>query len=119
MQSKAPLAVIDREIIRSLRQLNTIGQVDIIQQLKAIFFTQGADTLEALLEAVEAKDLVQAAAMAHKLKGSAGTIGAVKLAALCEQAECLAQDKKFNELEPLLEEVYLSFEAAREALQDI
>jgi HPt (histidine-containing phosphotransfer) domain-containing protein len=119
IESISELAVIDRETIHSLRLLNTIGKVDIVQQLKTIFSTQGADTLNALLEASKSKDFVQATAMAHKLKGSAGTIGAAKLAALCARAEALARDKNSQVLDLLLGEIQGSYHQAIETLKDI
>jgi CheY-like chemotaxis protein/HPt (histidine-containing phosphotransfer) domain-containing protein len=82
--SYADLAI-DPDRLASLRALGAAAGQDLLGELLARFRTQ-TQVIE-LRRALEASDRAQLRFVAHSLKGSSGTMGAMRLSRLCAQLE--------------------------------
>lgn len=79
--------VLDHAIIDDLRQLDPDGSSGFLASIVEVFDTQCDDLLPEMLAVAEAGDPGEIAKKAHKLKGSARTIGAAQVGQLCEVLE--------------------------------
>jgi HPt (histidine-containing phosphotransfer) domain-containing protein len=82
------------------------------------FISRGMDRLGALRRALAVADHKALADAAHELKGSAGTIGAVRVAELCRQLENSARVGVPPEFE-LVDELEVELERANQALLEL
>jgi two-component system, sensor histidine kinase and response regulator len=79
---------IDRERLASLEQrLDSDGKAGLLNELLTMFRSQAPALLESLRQAVQQQDPVALRAVAHKLKGNAGVIGAAEVTQLCSRLE--------------------------------
>jgi HPt (histidine-containing phosphotransfer) domain-containing protein len=76
----------DPEITAELTSL----PAEALTEIAEAFAATTPDTLSRLDEAVRSEDFTQAAALAHRLRSSCLTVGAVHAAALCQTVEELA-----------------------------
>jgi signal transduction histidine kinase/ligand-binding sensor domain-containing protein/CheY-like chemotaxis protein/HPt (histidine-containing phosphotransfer) domain-containing protein len=77
-QPPAPeLAAVDTKAVASLRNLRSGAGGDLYSKLVALFQSGSAESLAALELALAGSDLPAAAALCHKLKGSAANVGAL------------------------------------------
>jgi DNA-binding NarL/FixJ family response regulator len=78
---------LDRSMIAAFRQADAAGGADFTLTLIDQFLREAAVQVETLREAVRRSDAPGLKATAHSLKGSAMTMGAMRLAALCSRVE--------------------------------
>jgi two-component system sensor histidine kinase/response regulator len=78
---------IDHSRLADLRELESPDGSSLLESMIASFISRGVERLGALRRALRAADHKALADAAHELKGSAGTIGAVRVAELCRQLE--------------------------------
>jgi HPt (histidine-containing phosphotransfer) domain-containing protein len=97
----------------ALRQLEEYGELDLVEELIAIFQTDTAERLELLARAVETDDYVTARQEAHTIKGSALQVGAVRLAERCRQMEMEARKPQPGSLVALFRALLSSFDEVR------
>ncbi|MCB1057098.1 MAG: response regulator, partial [Acidobacteria bacterium] len=81
---------VDPEVLDKLRRLQARTGRDVLGQLIEIFEAEGPRRVRVLHEALLAGDMSSLAFAAHALKGSGGTLGARRLAELCQHLEDLA-----------------------------
>jgi HPt (histidine-containing phosphotransfer) domain-containing protein len=88
------LTGIDRKVIAQLRSMPARGSANLFVKLLGLFETSSAATLAQLQAALQSAAAGQAAAICHKLKSTAGNIGAVSFAHEVGRIEglCLAGD---------------------------
>ena len=79
--------ILDHTIIDDLRQLDPDGSSGFLASIVEVFDTQCDELLPDLLSVAQAGDADEIAKKAHKLKGSARTIGAAQVGQLCEVLE--------------------------------
>ena len=82
--------VIDDDVVDTLRAIGGSDPAGFIHELFTTLLDQGAATI-ALCASPDA-DATAVAAAAHRLKGAAGTIGAMRLSAAAEALEAGARD---------------------------
>jgi CheY-like chemotaxis protein/HPt (histidine-containing phosphotransfer) domain-containing protein len=85
-----PDETLDRRVIAEFRQAGTGGVPEFMVALIDQFIEEAASQVEGLRDAGERSDGGALKATAHSLKGSALTMGATRLAALCKQMESQA-----------------------------
>lgn len=88
--SGAPQPALDLQVIENLRALDDGGD-EFLREVVGVFRAESPARLEAIRRAVAggaARDLVS---VAHALKGSARTLGLVRLAAVCQAIESQAK----------------------------
>ena len=79
--------VIDWEYVRSLRELQAPDEPDIVAELVKVFSSESVTRVGLLHDAVRRHDAEQIRRLAHVLRGSAGQIGAIKLARISRELE--------------------------------
>lgn len=85
--------VVDLEVIKAIKDIGAYrGSDDLLRELFAMFVEQSDLAVRSLATAIDERDLVNIKAHAHKLKGSAGNLGATRLAKKCLALELLAKD---------------------------
>ena len=78
---------VDPSVIQDLRDLQSPGEPDILQELAGIFAQDTPNRLCSLKDAVARHDAPELRRVAHSLKGSSGNLGARRLAAACARIE--------------------------------
>ncbi len=90
--------------------------VEFIDELVDSFLHDTDETLDSLEESIGRDDLKAVAKLAHRLKGSSGTMGAESIRYLCEQLEqCIAQGS-LNGADTLVAHMRTVFSATRSSL---
>lgn len=114
--------VIDPVIIAGLRQLRMPNQPDPLIELIDLFFREAPEKLDAMADAVarnDASSLSRFISAVTSLKGSAGSLGARNLAALCDEIEQAARNWSLDDALPLVERAGQEFARVRAALERI
>lgn len=102
---------IDREALSVLREV----MEDAYPELLDTFLTDSESRLGELQKTSDAKVLSE---VAHSFKGSASNMGAVRLAALCQELESDAKDKSPAEIVKLVAEISGEFDDVRPVYED-
>ncbi|VVQ26695.1 Hpt domain-containing protein [Pseudomonas fluorescens] len=97
---------IDREALSVLREVMEEGYPELLDT----FLTDSESRLVVLQKTADAKVLSE---VAHSFKGSASNMGAVRLAALCQELESDAKDKSPAEIVKLVAEISGEFAEVR------
>ncbi len=79
--------LLDWSVLAGLRELQEEGEPDILGELIELFLTDVPPKLVVLREAAETGDAHSVERIAHTLKGSCGSMGAVGMEALCKELE--------------------------------
>jgi two-component system, sensor histidine kinase and response regulator len=111
----APAPALDRDAFERLR--DDLGASELLPRLLELFSTQTPAHLEALQLAVAGGDAARVCNLAHTLKGSAQTLAAPRLAALCQSLEEAGEEGSLANALALLEEIEEAFAEARDALE--
>ena len=86
-----------------------VGHPQMKQKLTNIFINNSPEQIEVMGQAVKANNLVKFGEEAHKLKSSALSLGAYRLAGACEAAEALLTGRSTNEPDLLLKSIQETF----------
>jgi CheY-like chemotaxis protein len=78
---------IDRSVLAGLRELQVEGEPDIVAELAGSFLKDVPVRLTELREATEIGDGRLVEQVAHALKGSSATVGAIKMEVICAEFE--------------------------------
>ncbi|MEI6350310.1 MAG: ATP-binding protein [Verrucomicrobiota bacterium] len=81
--SFADFPILDRAKLNELRTIEISGQPNIFQKLLNLFFSEGLPLYSALLSSMEAGDANSAMTHAHKLAGSCGNFGGLRVMRIC------------------------------------
>ncbi|HTS87525.1 MAG TPA: ATP-binding protein [Gemmatimonadales bacterium] len=109
--------VLDPTVLAGLRDMEEQGTPGFVDEITALFATQGRATLEALARAAGQGDLTDWKGRLHTLKGSAASVGAVRLAALCARYETEAAAPSRPDYEAALARLAEEYRNAAERLQ--
>ncbi len=82
---------LDPEALQRLRELDPTGAGKLMERVAMAFDTSAARLLPQLLAAQAAGDAEGVRHVAHTLKSSAASVGAVKLSRMCAEMELLAK----------------------------
>lgn len=91
MTTNAPDDLLDPAIIESLRELEDDDFS--LAELRETFADTARETIEQLQEAIDKGDGPTVRALAHRLKGSGGSMGARRMACMCREMENHADGK--------------------------
>jgi CheY-like chemotaxis protein/HPt (histidine-containing phosphotransfer) domain-containing protein len=110
---------IDHSMLDGLREVQGEAEPDILRELIGLFLTDLPPQLVALRGAVQSGDARSVARIAHTLKGSSGSMGAVRMAAICAELEEIGRSGtlagapvRISRLEEEFERVRVAFEAS-------
>jgi len=112
-----PSGVVDRQVLACLRELKADGEPDVLSELIQMFLQETPQRLAALAEAVAGPDTAATERLVHSLKGSCGTLGASRMAALCEQLEHHTQREQSERMASSLRQLEEEFARVRTALE--
>jgi HPt (histidine-containing phosphotransfer) domain-containing protein len=90
--------VLDPEALGRLRELDPDGQSRLLSRVAGAFGTSVARLLPQMRTALEARDMAAIRHVAHTLKSSSASIGAVKLSRLCADIESMSREGRFEGL---------------------
>jgi CheY-like chemotaxis protein len=98
----------DPQVLAGLRRLQRPGQPDMAQRIIDLFLKNlplGVATVRAACAAADSRALEAAA---HKLKGSSGTLGAARVAELCNRLEAIGRAGTVDGAAALADELELA-----------
>jgi len=99
-----------------LRRLEAEGQPGLVLEVTTLFSSQVERLLRALGDAATAGDGAAWQSRLHALRGTAGSVGAMRLSARCEELERCPAPRSHAEAAAGLADLELAFREAREAL---
>lgn len=111
------IEIFDPEPIEQLRQLGTMGDDGIVNEIVQSFCIDTPRRIAVLRVAIDKRDFKQAELIAHSLKSGSGTVGARQLAALFAAIEDKAESGDLDALLTLVQNLERTFATAREALE--
>ncbi|MDZ7637821.1 MAG: Hpt domain-containing protein [Bryobacterales bacterium] len=106
---------LDTSVLEELRAYSDEEQ-DLAEELVGLFLEDSPQQLLALQRALQNADLAEVEKRSHRLKGSAGSIGAVRLREICGALEEAARS---GQAPVGGEEVFAEMQSLREALASI
>lgn len=112
--SKVP---IDKAALDEIRKLQQENAPDLVEKVIALYLSEAPKTLTALGNAIEGNDPQTIYQAAHKLKSSTASVGALHLAALLKEAECMGRENRTNESHELWLKIMEEYEAVKNALE--
>ncbi len=92
-----PTEALDRERLASLRQLDAASQEALLSQLIALFLETAPAQVDDLRQAIGDGDGQLLRQLAHSLKNRSSNIGAVSMAAACEELEQIGRSRVAGE----------------------
>lgn len=89
--------LVDRSAWEPIRMLKRPGHPDPLGKLLATYVEDSRTLVEQLRQAIASKDSARLHALAHRLKSSSATLGALTLAAQCKELEALGREHRIEE----------------------
>jgi len=110
---------LDEQAIARLRELDPSGQGRLLQRVFVAFEASLSRLMPRIEQARDAADSASIRLVAHTLKSSSATVGALGLSRVCAEIEALVRDQRVPEAIARIPEMQLEVEAVREALRDL
>jgi CheY-like chemotaxis protein len=107
---------IDGNALERLRSLNAPGKFDLVERLAAIYASSSVTLVDVLRRAALTGDAASMRQAAHGLKSSSQNVGAMGLAALCQEVELAADDHRLEVAEELVERLIREHEKVLQSL---
>lgn len=108
--------LLDLDVIRDLADVTADSGPGFLRDVLERFAADALDCLERMRAHVLRGDTASLAREAHRLKGSSGTVGAIRLAAECRDIERTARAGVCTEMEPRIERARDVLDATRVGL---
>ena len=87
---------VDLAVLISFEETQIEGEPDLVIELIDLYLKDASDKLVAIRKAMAAMDETSLRRVAHNLKGSSASLGAHRMAALCEELEHLVGDHSLH-----------------------
>lgn len=107
----------DEEALKRLRELDPSGQNHLVERVLRAFESSLLRLAPQLREARRHGDMTAIRHVAHTLKSSAASVGALRLARLCAEIEAGARQEACAAMPVLLDDVDREFDVVLQALQ--
>jgi signal transduction histidine kinase/CheY-like chemotaxis protein/HPt (histidine-containing phosphotransfer) domain-containing protein len=117
-QAKPAPATLDRSVLNELRQIDDEGECVLFMELVTNFLNETPRRIIEIAVSIESRDSEGLAAVAHKLRGSSGCYGALRLTDLCQSLESLAQNGAFGLASKTLAMIESEYEKLHLLLRD-
>jgi signal transduction histidine kinase/CheY-like chemotaxis protein len=114
--TQASSATLDPHTLRTLRELQSPGERDVLGEVIALYQDESSALLEALREAVQQQDSAAVQRAAHSLKSCSGNVGALKLVSWCRELEAKGRMGTLEGIEADLASLEAEYAAVRSAL---
>jgi two-component system sensor histidine kinase/response regulator len=111
----AALGAVDLAALKGFEGMQAEGEPDLIVELIDLYLEDAPRKLASMLEAVAGADEGALRRVAHSLKGSSASLGACRVAALCEKLERADCDDSFGRGGALLALLGQELERVRQA----
>lgn len=111
-----PAMVLDPQALERLRELDPGGQSKLLARVVDAFATAASRLVPQINKALEAGDLAAIHHVAHTLKSSSASIGAIKLSRLCAAIEDLSRASRSEGLPAAIAEFNSEVSAVQDAL---
>lgn len=111
--------LLNTEAIRRLRELDPTGESHLLTRVFQAFETSLNRLLPQLEHARNMTDAAGVRLVAHTLKSSSATIGAVQLSKVCAEVEAMAQESRLDAAASGIEHILSEAQAVREALRKL
>ena len=108
--------IVDPESIETLRELQSPGEPDVLQELITTFFDDSNTRLAALDDAVSSDQYRNAERAAHGLAGGAAVFGAERFTSVCREIQRTALSDDTSRLPVLVRRLHEEYEALKTAL---
>ena len=112
----SPATVLDTAALARLRELDPDGRAGVLPRVLRTFDQSLVKTLTALRVAAEPRDMAELRRLAHTLKSSSASIGAMELSAACARLETLARDHHSAQIPEALVQLLTSGTQAQAAV---
>jgi two-component system sensor histidine kinase/response regulator len=109
--------VLDAAVLAGLRELREPGQPDPLAEVADLFLQDSPPRLAKIKQHYEEKDATLLERVAHSLKGSAGNLGARRLAGFCADIEKLAKTGNLDSAAKLVEQLGAEYQRVQAALE--
>jgi HPt (histidine-containing phosphotransfer) domain-containing protein len=107
---------IDRTVLASLRELQDVGDPDIIAEVGGLFVEHSPEKIRAILQAVEDKDAKGLQVAAHSLKSSSAYVGAMRLSDMSKELEMMGRANVMDGAKEKAERLSAEYTRVRTAL---
>ena len=107
---------IDRTVLASLRELQDVGDPDIIAEVGGLFVEHSPEKIRAILQAVEDKDAKGLQVAAHSLKSSSAYVGAMRLSEMSKELEMMGRSNIMDGAKEKAERLSAEYTRVRTAL---
>ncbi len=107
---------IDRTVLASLRELQDVGDPDIIAEVCGLFVEHSPEKIRAILQAVEDKDAKGLQVAAHGLKSSSAYVGAMRLSEMSKELEMMGRANVMDGAKEKAERLSAEYVRVRTAL---
>lgn len=113
----SPAAVLDPRALQRLRELDPTGKSKLLQRVVQAFNSSSAKLVLQLQAAQVGPDVTAVRHVAHTLKSSSASVGAVKLSSICAEMEAMARDGQIEGMDAVIAALFLEVTAVLEALK--
>jgi HPt (histidine-containing phosphotransfer) domain-containing protein len=117
--NSAPTPVLDEEALQRLRELDPSGQNHLLERVLRAFEGSLLRLAPQLREARQRRDLQGIRHIAHTLKSSSASVGALRLSRLCAEIEAAVRQESAEGLPALLDDVDQEFDVVLKAVQPL
>jgi CheY-like chemotaxis protein len=114
--SYVEVPTIDPRAWESIRSLQRPGHPDMLCKVIGKYLTSSQQLMETMRMAVPRHDAAALHRTAHSLKSSSATLGALRLAALCKEAESMGRTNTLEGMPSLWEQLEAEYTVVQEAL---
>jgi HPt (histidine-containing phosphotransfer) domain-containing protein len=111
------LSVLDPSVIEAIRSLGAPGEPDVFAEVAGLFLSEVPAQLSALHAAIAEGSAESVSQIAHRLRGSALEIGALRMAPVCGAIEYAARAGSLEDAAGRADSLSQEFVATRDALQ--
>ncbi len=108
---------LERARLAELRELQVEGEPDVLTEVIEVFINHTPARLSDLSQAIRQNKPAEIIHLAHLLKGSSNTLGARRMADLCQQLEIKGQAGELDQVEALWQQLEKEFSRVRQALE--
>ncbi len=115
----AQQGVLNPEAIQRLRELDPTGESQLLTRVFQAFETSLNRLLPQLEQARGTADAASVRLVAHTLKSSSATIGALQLSRVCAEVEAMAQELRLDAATSGIELILSEAQAVRIALRNL
>ena len=114
-----PSSVLDGAALQSLRELDPEGKSGLLGRVFKAFETSVARLRPRLHEAGRSADMATVRLVAHTLKSSSASIGALRLSQLCAETEADIRREELAAVPGLLDAIDLEIEGVLQAVRSM